>query len=101
MFFFFLMIRRPPRSTRTDTLVPYTTLFRSHASEDISGATGHLAPWPGLAGHGWLLMGKVSFLWASPHCSLGAAHGTPWVGWSEAGRGPGRDRKSTRLNSSH
>src|SRR3546814_11237277 len=26
---FFLMIRRPPRSTRTDTLVPYTTLFRS------------------------------------------------------------------------
>src|SRR3546814_19587788 len=29
-FFFFLMIRRPPRSTRTDTLFPYTTLFRSH-----------------------------------------------------------------------
>src|SRR3546814_11544825 len=29
MFFFFLMIRRPPRSTRTDTLLPYTTLFRS------------------------------------------------------------------------
>src|SRR3546814_8069005 len=28
---FFLMIRRPPRSTRTDTLFPYTTLFRSHA----------------------------------------------------------------------
>src|SRR3546814_4862668 len=27
---FFLMIRRPPRSTRTDTLFPYTTLFRSH-----------------------------------------------------------------------
>src|SRR3546814_15460255 len=26
---FFLMIRRPPRSTRTDTLFPYTTLFRS------------------------------------------------------------------------
>src|SRR3546814_19393043 len=33
--FFFLMIRLPPRSTRTDTLFPYTTLFRSirsHAS---------------------------------------------------------------------
>src|SRR3546814_8392214 len=29
--FFFLMIRRPPRSTRTDTLFPYTTLFRSVA----------------------------------------------------------------------
>src|SRR3546814_8027100 len=27
--FFFLMIRQPPRSTRTDTLFPYTTLFKS------------------------------------------------------------------------
>src|SRR3546814_19059865 len=27
--FFLLMIRRPPKSTRTDTLFPYTTLFRS------------------------------------------------------------------------
>src|SRR3546814_3651314 len=31
--FFFLMIRRPPRSTRTDTLFPYTTLFRSVGEE--------------------------------------------------------------------
>src|SRR3546814_2586426 len=31
IFVFFLMIRRPPRSTRTDTLFPYTTLFRSDA----------------------------------------------------------------------
>src|SRR3546814_5366667 len=31
--FFFLMIRRPPRSTRTDTLFPYTTLFRSDAQD--------------------------------------------------------------------
>src|SRR3546814_6251228 len=30
---FFLMQRRPPRSTRTDTLFPYTTLFRSHRKE--------------------------------------------------------------------
>src|SRR3546814_8793080 len=29
IFYFFLIIRRPPRSTRTDTLFPYTTLFRS------------------------------------------------------------------------
>src|SRR3546814_8756705 len=29
LFWFFVMIRRPPRSTRTDTLFPYTTLFRS------------------------------------------------------------------------
>src|SRR3546814_12660931 len=33
VFFFFLMIRRPPRSTRTDTLFPYTTLFRSRAGD--------------------------------------------------------------------
>src|SRR3546814_5620139 len=32
-YFFFLMIRRPPRSTRTDTLFPYTTLFRSEVRE--------------------------------------------------------------------
>src|SRR3546814_7338743 len=30
---FFLMIRRPPRSTRTDTLFPYTTLFRSEVTQ--------------------------------------------------------------------
>src|SRR3546814_16920936 len=44
---FFLMIRRPPRSTRTDTLFPYTTLFRSTGyrtvrvragTEDANGA---------------------------------------------------------------
>src|SRR3546814_5222266 len=34
--FFFFMIRRPPRSTRTDTLFPYTTLFRSIAVEFIA-----------------------------------------------------------------
>src|SRR3546814_3688281 len=34
--FFFLMIRRPPRSTRTDTLFPYTTLFRSPSSSQPS-----------------------------------------------------------------
>src|SRR3546814_17231941 len=40
---FFLMIRRPPRSTRTDTLFPYTTLFRSFidtgaATTELTGA---------------------------------------------------------------
>src|SRR3546814_8649273 len=34
---FFLMIRRPPRSTRTDTLFPYTTLFRSRRRAAIAG----------------------------------------------------------------
>src|SRR3546814_2725890 len=31
------MIRRPPRSTRTDTLFPYTTLFRSRAAHSVEG----------------------------------------------------------------
>src|SRR3546814_11518597 len=39
MFVFFLMIRRPPRSTRTDTLFPYTTLFRS--PEEMLGTLNH------------------------------------------------------------
>src|SRR3546814_20146564 len=57
--FFFLMIRRPPRSTRTDTLFPYTTLFRSpgrprggHVPRTHRGAghyrRGLLAPLPSL-----------------------------------------------------
>src|SRR3546814_5494566 len=36
IYFFFLMIRRPPRSTRTDTLFPYTTLFRSTNAQNRS-----------------------------------------------------------------
>src|SRR3546814_1424341 len=38
---FFLVIRRPPRSTRTDTLFPYTTLFRS--DHHLGGAPGGAA----------------------------------------------------------
>src|SRR3546814_1677439 len=59
--FFFLMIRRPPRSTRTDTLFPYTTLFRSQgfrrtAFLQIPGARGAgvgqgLRRGEGLGGH--------------------------------------------------
>src|SRR3546814_16345939 len=47
--FFFLMIRRPPRSTRTDTLFPYTTLFRSlHLLHDAASAEkGADLPQPG------------------------------------------------------
>src|SRR3546814_14543221 len=36
------MIRRPPRSTRTDTLFPYTTLFRSA----MHGSNGNITPFP-------------------------------------------------------
>src|SRR3546814_8029578 len=38
MIFVYLMIRRPPRSTRTDTLFPYTTLVRSRAGARDDGA---------------------------------------------------------------
>src|SRR3546814_4113732 len=40
LLFFFLIIRRPPRSTRTDTLFPYTTLFRSALRHQPHQATG-------------------------------------------------------------
>src|SRR3546814_13518793 len=43
-FLFFLMIRRPPRSTRTDTLFPYTTLFRSPARQRAPDAGGAARP---------------------------------------------------------
>src|SRR3546814_17997701 len=36
------MIRRPPRSTRTDTLFPYTTLFRSASHNNAGGVDGSL-----------------------------------------------------------
>src|SRR3546814_1963654 len=43
------MIRRPPRSTRTDTPFPYTTLFRSFCAEAADGIIGPLAH-PGTVG---------------------------------------------------
>src|SRR3546814_19834256 len=45
--FFFLMIRRPPRSTRTDTLFPYTTLFRSLGKSRAGGPRDIAAREPG------------------------------------------------------
>src|SRR3546814_20393916 len=42
--FFFLMIRRPPRSKRTDTLFPYTTLFRSLLVADQGGQHDRVPP---------------------------------------------------------
>src|SRR3546814_7840983 len=43
-YFFFLMIRRPPRSTRTDTLFPYTTLFRSSLTWQNMVPCGDIPP---------------------------------------------------------
>src|SRR3712207_7032844 len=91
MFFFFLMIRRPPRST----LFPYTTLFRSrHADADRVGlprGLGHL-PDRGLdPGHQRVAAAEVGGV------RDGVAHLRP----GDPRRGHLGDRKSTRLNSSH
>src|SRR3546814_13648609 len=40
--FFFLRVRRPPRSTRTDTLFPYPTLVRSPFDISLAGASKHI-----------------------------------------------------------
>src|SRR3546814_16483594 len=48
-FFFFLMTRRPPRSTRTDTLFPYTTLFRSGQRHRVAQHGGRLVALVGFA----------------------------------------------------
>src|SRR3546814_1603832 len=70
MYFFFLMIRRPPRSTRTDTLFPYTTLFRSDGGHRVRARVLHHrgragSPEPGQRGRdrvGWrgehMLLGR-------------------------------------------
>src|SRR3712207_8891723 len=77
--FFFLMIRRPPRST----LFPYTTLFRSDLA--VVGA----------AARGDLLAGERD------RQLLPRLHGSQEAQVVDAVVGQHRDRKSTRLNSSH
>src|SRR3546814_14679599 len=118
LFFFFLMIRRPPRSTRTDTLFPYTTLFRSHtryaAAPNIHIDLGSAALTDMSYTNGAdIYLGDVSsqiyeFLKSPRPCLFLNSHGIDpdrdpnFAHWqsgpviSEAG-----DRKSTRLNSSH
>src|SRR3546814_11684438 len=85
--FFFLMIRRPPRSTRTDTLFPYTTLFRSLALSDA-----HAHPFDHHVGDlvAAALLDQPPF---DTHVRAALRIDDP--------RGHEGDRKSTRLNSSH
>src|SRR3546814_1122593 len=54
------MIRRPPRSTRTDTLFPYTTLFRSPLAptEPCDGTTG-VSPCPSIASSNATVSGRT------------------------------------------
>src|SRR3546814_16147099 len=86
---FFLMIRRPPRSTRTDTLFPYTTLFRSQdrkriraagGAEDLDAARsfcGRAERWPTII-HSTASIGKFSGFSrrkrGSPTRQIGRAH---------------------------
>src|SRR3546814_18367980 len=82
---FFLMIRRPPRSTRTDTLFPYTTLFRSIL---------HL----GFIERRMLSQRTRYTIRALLH--LADRYGEGPVQLAEIAEAQ-KDRKSTRLNSSH
>src|SRR3546814_13371722 len=86
-YIFFLMIRRPPRSTRTDTRFPYTTLFRS-PYHDTAAAVAHWLETP---------TAVAVRLEEDDRLTLIAPHG---VADLLAGR-VRPDRKSTRLNSSH
>src|SRR3546814_8333229 len=52
------MIRRPPRSTRTDTLFPYTTLFRSYRIELL--APEQLGTGSGMSQYGWRIGAAVA-----------------------------------------
>src|SRR5258708_17539268 len=90
-FFFFLMIRRPPRST----LFPYTTLFRSHVILENDANVAALAE--ALFGTGQQY-GITSLCMLTLGTGVGSGivlNGRIWSGSF------GIDRKSTRLNSSH
>src|SRR3546814_20064860 len=100
---FFLMIRRPPRSTRTDTLFPYTTLFRSGARQRrrvIMLRRDRRGPEHARAG-------AENQAWVSrepgPKSGTQAEHAAECLVLDvDADRRPDPlDRKSTRLNSSH
>src|SRR3546814_18340611 len=100
------MIRRPPISTRTDTLVPYTTLCRSRREDKTScaetrgrGTDARIAV--GSAGGGGFLLprGVVRLERAGGDRVEGRGGGAARGMGGE--RGERSDRKSTRLNSSH
>src|SRR3546814_15998112 len=96
VFFVFLIIRRPPRSTRTYTLFPYTTLFRSNAEARRARGPHPVRPGKAVADRRKEAAQQVQEL-ALRHAP-GAGTGRP----HRRRRAHGiQDRKSTRLNSSH
>src|SRR3546814_14028874 len=54
------MIRRPPRSTRTDTLFPYTTLYRSPPPQDHPGQSTLYVDWKAWQACAWILSARSS-----------------------------------------
>src|SRR3546814_20181996 len=100
VFLFFLVLRRPPRSTRTDTLFPYTTLFRSRQRVGDAGDVdreGRLQVGDRGVAQGRRLGQETSV--GNHHVEAPEALDGLRDGRVE--RGPVADRKSTRLNSSH
>src|SRR3546814_13419888 len=103
------MIRRPPRSTRTDTLFPYTTLFRSFlVSGQLCGDVRRAAGDRGLDALLVLAMAELHqrlLVQAQPRdvALLGGAHqrGRRRAQCAALRVADAVDRKSTRLNSSH
>src|SRR3546814_14953357 len=99
------MIRRPPRSTRTDTLVPYTTLFRSerhvHADHADVDAIAEVAGSVAVAGEdgGAVAVGIRHRKLQRLAVILGAHHREHRS--EDLFLVDIQDRKSTRLNSSH
>src|SRR3546814_21086036 len=100
------MIRRPPRSTRTDTLFPYTTLFRSVLKHDPERpkADGSGTELPNPRRPEWpeadYIVGNPPFIGGKDIRSrLGEAYAT--AVWKANPKINKSDRKSTRLNSSH
>src|SRR3546814_3301271 len=109
------MIRRPPRSTRTDTLFPYTTLFRSNAlirhqvvvlpSEPAEyGSTADLAAAIRAYIRRYVDLSPAFETAAVTYILLtwvyDAFNEVPYLR-VRGDYGSGKDRKSTRLNSSH
>src|SRR3546814_6058543 len=94
---FFLMRRRPPRSTRTDTLFPYTTLFRSPMAAWSDGIEVHAAEQEGRDIRLDVLL-QAAFLAAG---SRDAAIAPRLIRRPAAARRYLADRKSTRLTSRH
>src|SRR3546814_15364250 len=98
------MIRRPPRSTRTDTLFPYTTLFRSRQAEETSdGRIVCRIERCGVRRRHQYLLGLCIEYVEGVQRDVGDAGDRDAAGEVEGRnrRNIDRDRKSTRLNSSH